>query len=93
MQALTNFLEVATITGDFKQIGQWGLQVRRGEAIPGGNQSDAARFSYDFNRDPNDSDYRNAALSGASGPGERESARSGPLDRRAWTPDHRAYRI
>ena len=34
-----------------------------------------------------------AALSGASGPVERGNARSGPLVRRAWTPDHRAYRI
>ena len=65
MRPLTNFLEVATIKGDFKQIGQWGLQVRRGEAIPGADQTDFARFNHDFDRDPNNSDYSNAAVSGA----------------------------
>jgi hypothetical protein len=65
MQPLTNFLEVATIKGDFKQIGEWGLEVRRGEAIPGTDQSDFARFNHDFDRDANQSDYSNAAISGA----------------------------
>ncbi|TRW14355.1 hypothetical protein [Glacieibacterium frigidum] len=65
MQDLTNFLEVAVIKGDFREIGQWGMTVRRGEAIPGTDQSDFARANYDFDRDPNASDYRNAAVSGA----------------------------
>lgn len=65
MQPLTNFLEVAVIKGDFKDIGEWGLAIRQGETIPGSDQSEFARFSHDFNRDPNGSDYRNAALSGA----------------------------
>lgn len=65
MRPLTNFLEVAVIRGDTQQIGQWGLAVRRGESIPGSDQSDFSRFSYDFDRDPNGSDYGNAAVSGA----------------------------
>lgn len=65
MQPLTNFLEVATIKGDFKQVGEWGAQIRQGEAIPGADQSEFARFNHDFDRDPNNSDYRNAAISGA----------------------------
>lgn len=65
MRPLTNFLEVAVIRGDVKQVGEWGADVRRGTAIPGTDQSDLARFNHDFNRDPNGSDYRNAALSGA----------------------------
>lgn len=65
MQPLTDFLEVAVIKGDFREVGQWGAAIRNGEAIPGADQSASARFGYDFNRDPNGSDYRNAALSGA----------------------------
>lgn len=65
MRPLTNFLEVAVIKGDTKQIGEWGLEVRRGQGIPGNDQTDFARFNYDFDRDPNGSDHRNAALSGA----------------------------
>ncbi len=65
MRPLTNFLEVAVIRGDTQQIGEWGLDIRRGEAIPGSDQSDFARFSYDFDRDANGSDQSNAALSGA----------------------------
>jgi hypothetical protein len=65
MQPLTNFLEVATIKGDFKEIGQWSAQIRNGEQIPGSNQSAYARFNHDFDRSANGEDYRNAALSGA----------------------------
>lgn len=65
MRELTDFLEVAVIKGDFREIGQWGLAVRQGQPIPGGDQSASARFNYDFNRDPNESDHRNAAVSGA----------------------------
>jgi len=65
MQSLTNFLEVAVIKGDTKQVGQWSAEVRRGQEIPGANQSDFARFNHDFDRDPNASNHRNAALSGA----------------------------
>lgn len=65
MRPLTDFLEVAVIKGDFREIGQWGAAIRGGEAIPGADQSAFARFNYDFNRDSNGFDYRNAALSGA----------------------------
>jgi hypothetical protein len=65
MRALTNFLEVAVIKGDFKKIGEWGLSVRGGTAIPGDNQTQYSRFNYDFDRSANGSDYRNAAVSGA----------------------------
>lgn len=65
MQPLTNFLEVAVIKGDVKQVGEWSAEIRRGEAIPGRDQSDYARFNHDFDRSVNGANYRNAALAGA----------------------------
>jgi hypothetical protein len=65
MRPLTDFLEVAIIKGDFKNVGEWGDAVRNGQAIPGNNQSEFSRFNYDFDRSANGSDYRNAAISGA----------------------------
>lgn len=64
MGDLTNYLEIAVLRGDATPVGQLGAQVRRGEAIPGANQSDFARFNQDFNTDPNNEHFRNAELSG-----------------------------